>query len=409
MNNITNTAAVLENRSMYRFLLKEMKPKGKIFTPFNIISGIIILASIVILVLRFANGLGAVSESSQSHPWGLWISFNVITGVAFAGGAYIITFMAYIMKMEKYHSIVRLAVLWGFLSYAFYAGALILDLGRPWNIVNPIIGNSFGLGSVLFLVAWHFILYIFAQLIEFSPAITEWLTLKKLRTTMVSLTIGTVIFGITLSVLHQSGLGALFLMAKDKIHPLWYSEFLPVLFLVSSIFSGLALMIVLGGICRKVFKNHIDTEHSRSFNDIVFSFAKVCAISMFVYLFLKMLVLVHNQDWTLLNTPMGYWFLLEVLGFVLIPFVFFITGFKRKNMPLIYVASVVTIIGIILNRLNVSMIAYLWDDPTKHFPTWMEIVVSVAVILVQIIVFRWIILRMPVLRKSPAWTKHNEH
>lgn len=405
MNNINISSR--ENKSLTGFILSELKPKGRIFTFFNIISGAIILLSLVILVYRFAKGLGAVADTSQTHPWGLWISFNVITGVAFAGGAYVITFMAYILKLKNYHSIVRITVLWGFLSYLFYAGALILDLGKPWNIINPIIGNSFGLSSVLFLVAWHFILYIIAQFLEFSPTVTEWLRLKKLRKTMISLTIGTVIFGITLSVLHQSGLGALFMMAKSKIHPLWYTEFLPILFLISSVFAGLSLVIIVGEVSIKAFKNHVESEYKDSFNNIAFNLAKICTGAMFVYLFLKLLVLIHTQEWSLINTPMGYWFLVEVLGFTLLPMMFFITGFRRRSMIFINIASIMTIIGIILNRLNVSMVGFLWNDPIKHYPTWMEVVVSVSIILLQIWIFRWIVRRMPVLRKSPDWTSND--
>ena len=139
--------------------------------------------------------------------------------------------MVYILNMKKYHSIVRVTVLNGFLAYLFYAGALLLDLGRPWNVINPIIGNSFGTSSVLFLVAWHFLLYMIAELIEFSPAIAEWLGARRARKILSGMTLAAVIFGITLSTLHQSGLGALYLMAKEKIHPLWYSEFIPILFL----------------------------------------------------------------------------------------------------------------------------------------------------------------------------------
>ena len=129
----------------------------------------------MLIVIRFIYGIGSITNLTQEVPWGLWIGFDVVTGVAFAGGAYVITFMVYILNMHKYHSIVKVTVLNGFLAYVFYAGALLLDLGRPWNVINPIIGNSFGTSSVLFLVAWHFLLYMVAQLIEFSPTIAEWM------------------------------------------------------------------------------------------------------------------------------------------------------------------------------------------------------------------------------------------
>ena len=207
-------------RRVARFLLAELKPKGTLLTPFNLISAPLILAAAVILWFRFTHGLGSLTNLSQDVPWGLWIGFDVVTGVAFAGGAYVITFLVYILGQERYHPIVRVTVLNGFLAYVFYAGALLLDLGRPWKVINPIIGNSFGVSSVLFLVAWHFMLYMMAAFLEFSPAVAEWLGLRRLRRVLAGLTVGAVIFGVTLSMLHQSGLGALYLMAKGKIHPL---------------------------------------------------------------------------------------------------------------------------------------------------------------------------------------------
>jgi Ni/Fe-hydrogenase subunit HybB-like protein len=239
------------------FLIHELKPRGKWLTPFNIISIPVILAGLVILVFRFVYGLGSVTNLTQEYPWGLWIGFDVVTGVAFAGGAYVITFVVYVMKSEKYRPIVRVTVLNGLLAYIFYAGALVLDLGRPWHIINPIIGNSFGYNSVLFLVSWHFMLYMAAEFIEFSPVIAEWLGWARVRKILRALTLGAVIFGITLSTLHQSGLGALFLMAKAKIHPLWYSEFIPILFFVSSIAAGLSMIIFEGIISHRVFRDQI--------------------------------------------------------------------------------------------------------------------------------------------------------
>ena len=389
-----------EIKRSFNFILSELKPKGRIFTPFNVISAFIILLGAVLLVIRFAKGLGSITNLNQDYPWGLWIGFDVITGVAFAGGAYVITFMVYILRMEKYHPIVRVTVLNGFLAYVFYAGALLLDLGRPWNVINPVIGNSFGVSSVLFLVAWHFMLYMIAELIEFSPAIAEWLGWERIRKILGSLTLGAVIFGITLSTLHQSGLGALYLMAKGKLHPLWYSEFIPVLFFVSSIFAGLSMVIFEGTISHKVFRSQISPEHHDSHNDLVLGLAKICAGTMFVYFFLMILIFIHGGHWNLLNTPMGYWYLTEIIGFVLIPCILFVHGLKLGSLSVTRIAAVLTLIGIVLNRLNVSIIAFKWYEPVRYFPSWMEVEVTLAVIAAEIWVFRWIVNRMPVLRES---------
>jgi Ni/Fe-hydrogenase subunit HybB-like protein len=392
-----------DGKSIWNFLTGEFKPRGKFLTPFNIISIPVMILGVAIIVIRFWKGLGSVTNLTQEVPWGLWIGFDVVTGVAFAGGAYVLTFMVYILNMQKYHSIVRVTVLNGFLAYVFYAGALLLDLGRPWNVVNPIIGNSFGTSSVLFLVAWHFLLYMVAQLIEFSPAVAEWLGAKRARKILSGMTVAAVIFGITLSTLHQSGLGALYLMAKDKIHPLWYSEFIPVMFFVSSVFAGLSMVIFEGSISHKVFFDQISEKNQKAHGGIIIGLSKICAIAMFAYFFLQVLVFVHGKRWDLLDTPMGYWYLLEMVGFVLFPMLLFFYSYRRNNVNLIKVAAILTMVGVILNRLNVTVIGFRWDAAIRYVPTWMELVVTLTVIFTEIWIFRWVISRMPVLRDSPSW------
>ncbi|HLO92207.1 MAG: NrfD/PsrC family molybdoenzyme membrane anchor subunit [Chloroflexota bacterium] len=405
MNN-TNTTYITtakEGKSIGKFLLEEFKPKGKLLTPFNIISIPVIILGVILIVYRFIHGIGSITNLTQETPWGLWIGFDVVTGVAFAGGAYVLTFIVYILNVKKYHSIVRVTVLNGFLAYVFYAGALLLDLGRPWNVINPIIGNSFGTSSVLFLVAWHFMLYMIAELIEFSPAIAEWLGSRKARKILSGMTIGAVIFGITLSTLHQSGLGALYLMAKDKIHPLWYSEFIPVLFLVSSVFAGLSMVIFEGSISHKVFFSQISEKNHKAQRGILTGLAKICAGAMFAYFFLQVLVFIHGKHWDLLNTPMGYWYMFEMIGFVIVPMILFVYSYKTSNVLMIRIAAIMTMLGIILNRLNVTVIAFRWNAPDHYVPSWMEIIVTLTVIFTEIWIFRWIINRMPVLRDSPEW------
>jgi Ni/Fe-hydrogenase subunit HybB-like protein len=408
VNTTDNTTNVYRRvgQDLWKFILSELKPKGRLLTPFNVISAPIILLGLVLIVLRFAKGLGATTNLSQEFPWGIWIGFDVVTGVAFAAGAYIVTFMVYVLRMDKYHAIVRATVLNGFLAYVFYAGALTLDLGRPWKIINPIIGNSFGVSSVLFLVAWHFLLYMMAQFIEFSPAVAEWLGLRKLRKILGSLTVGAVIFGICLSMLHQSGLGALFLLAPAKIHPLWYTEYIPVLFIVSSVFAGMSIVIIEGTISHKVFRHQISDEHHANHMDIMVGLSRLAAGALFVYFFMKVLVLIHGMHWNELLTPMGYLYLVEVIGFVVLPFVIFVVGAQKRDRKLLLSAAIITAVGIIFNRLNVSVIAFKWYAPLHYIPSWIEIVITLAVVFGEIWAFRWVANRMPVFMASPQWVKH---
>ncbi|MCK4991991.1 MAG: polysulfide reductase NrfD, partial [Bacteroidales bacterium] len=391
-----------DGQPVVKFMLSTLRPHGKIFTPFNMISIPIITLGIALIVIRFAKGLGAITNLTQEVPWGLWIGFDVVTGVAFAGGAYVVTFMVYILNIEKYKPIVRITVLNGFLAYVFYAGALLLDLGKPWNVINPIIGNSFGVSSVLFLVAWHFLLYMIAELIEFSPAIAEWLGARRARKILSWMTLGAVIFGITLSTLHQSGLGALYLMAKEKIHPLWYSEFIPILFFVSSIFAGLSMVIFEGSISNRVFSDQISEKNHKGHDGIIHGLSKICAFTLMIYFFLHIVVFIHGKHWIYLGSRMGAWYLVEMIGFVIMPMILYFISYRTRNINLVKISSLVTMLGIILNRLNVTVIAFRWDAPTHYVPSWQEIVVTLTVLCVEIWIFRWVVRRLPVLRESPS-------
>jgi Ni/Fe-hydrogenase subunit HybB-like protein len=128
---------------------------------------------------------------------------------------------------------------------------------------------------------------------------------------------------------------------------------------------------------------------------------------MFAYFFLQVLVFIHEKRWDLLATPMGYWYLVEMIGFVLVPMMLFLYAYRRKSIAIIRVAAIMTIVGIILNRLNVTVIGFQWDEPVRYVPSWMEIVITLTVIFTEIWIFRWVVRRMPVLSDPPAWAKDN--
>ncbi len=391
-----------------RFFLQELKPKGKVLTPFNVITGIIILVGIGIIAVRFAKGLGAVTNLSQAYPWGIWIGFDVVTGVAFAGGAYILTFAVHILKVKKYEPIVRATVLNGFLAYVFYSGALLLDLGRPWNVINPIVGRGFGYGSVLFLVAWHFLLYTLCLFVETAPAAAEWLRWVKARRILRKMTTATVILGVTLSTLHQAGLGGLFLTAPAKIHPLWYSSNIPVLFFISSMFAGFSMIIIESRFTHRIFSDRVDAEHHASHDRILLGLGKGSASVMSAYLFLKVIDLTHGHQWGMLLTPMGFWYLVEVLGFTLVPLVLYVAAIRKRSVELVRNTAFLTAVGVILNRLNISVIAFKWYEAVRYYPSIGEIWVTLAVISMELWVFRWVINRMPILGEHPDFKSGKE-
>lgn len=180
------------------------------------------------------------------------------------------------------------------------------------------------------------------------------------------------------------------------------------MFFISSIFAGLSMVIFEGSISHRVFFQQISEKNHRAQQTIIMGLAKICTGAMFVYFFLQILVFIHDKNWSLLDTPMGYWFLMEMVGFVLLPMMMFYLSYRRGNVRLIRVAAILTMLGIILNRLNVTVIGFRWDAPVHYIPSWMELVVTLTVIFTEIWIFRWVIRRMPVLSDSPSWA-NNEH
>jgi len=217
------------------------------------------------------------------------------------------------------------------------------------------------------------------------------------------MTIGLTIFGVILSILHQSALGAMFLLTPTKLHPLWYTPYLPVLFFVSAIVGGLCMVIFISALTQRFFKAQADDKYLASLNGITLSLGKAASFVLLTYIALKLVALAHGNNWSLLNTPYGYWFLIELSIFVLLPWEIFVFAIKKNKVGLVQFAAILTIIGIIINRLNVSLIALNWQLPHHEIFNWREFLIVIAVITIEVLVYRWIVNRMPVLREHPDY------
>lgn len=368
------------------------------FSLFNICAGIIVVIGLYITYLRFTGGLGAVTNLSDYNPWGIWIGFDLLVGVALAAGGFVTSAAVYIFGMKRYHSAVRPAILTGFLGYAIVVLALHYDVGRPWRLPYPFIMQQ-GTTSVLFEVAACVALYLTVLFIEFSSAPLEWLGLKRARNIVIKLTMVLTILGVILSTMHQSSLGALFLIAPSKLHPLWYSPFLPVYFFITSIIAGLSMVIFESTLSYRFFKHKMDEVHRQEKNDITLGFGKAASFVLAGYFIIKIFGLSSGNNWHYLKTEYGTWYLVELLGFVALPSFLYAIGVRVKSLNLIKWTSVLAILGIILNRFNVCLIAFNWHLPSseRYFPHWMEIGISIFIVTVGLIAFRFIVTRMPIL------------
>lgn len=373
-----------------------------LLTPGNALVALILVPGIPAVIYRFVYGIGAVSNLTQANPWGLWIGLDVMSGVALAAGGFTIATLVHVLGLRAYQPIVRPAILTGFLGYLFVVIGLLADLGRPWKLPVPMV-YSFGTGSVMFEVGWCVALYLTVLALEFSPAAFEWLGLRKLREWALKLTLALTILGLCLSTLHQSSLGALFLMMPHRVHPLWYSGFLPIFFFVSAIAAGIAMVIVESALSHRAFGSRVAEGSHARLDTITLGLARAGALVLFAYFFLRLQGLVDGGRFDLLNTPYGYWFLFELLGFVLAPAVLFGLASRQRRPVLARWVAGWTVLGIVVNRLNLSVIAFNWNAPERYVPSAMEILISATVITIGVMAFRWIVNRMPVLRDDPAF------
>jgi Ni/Fe-hydrogenase subunit HybB-like protein len=386
-------------------LLLGMSPREylrSLLTPANAVFAVILAAGVPMIVYRFVFGLGAATRLTQMNPWGLWIGLDVMSGVALAAGGFTLATAVYVLGLREYHPIVRPAVLTGFLGYVFVVIGLCADLGRPWKLPVPMV-YSFGTGSVMFEVGWCVCLYLIVLGLEFSPAVFEWLGLRRARAWAVRMTLGLTILGLCLSTLHQSSLGALFLMMPHRVHPLWYSGYVPIFFFVSAVAAGMSMVIVESGLSHRVFASQVGPNGHGQLDALTLGLARGAAVVLFAYFFLKLQGLVDSGRFDLLLTPYGYWFLFEILGFVLAPSFLFAIAVRHQNAGLARWVAGWTVLGVVVNRLNLSVVAFNWNAPERYVPGFMEIMVSLTIISIGILTFRWIVNRMPVLREDPSY------
>jgi len=360
--------------------------------------------------LRFTQGLGSVTNLSDNNPWGLWIGFDLLCGVALAAGGYTTSTACYVFGIKRFHAAVRPAILTAFLGYAFVVFALHYDVGRPWRLPYPIFVSP-GTTSLLYEVGLCVFLYLTVLFIEWVPAALEWFGIKKPRDVIVNkLTLALTIFGVILSTMHQSSLGALYTIAPSKLHPLWYSQYLPLYFFISSMFAGLSMVIFEGSISHRYFHHLMDEEHKAGAEDLILAFAKGASIIMAGYFIMKVVGISADNNWAYLGTGYGLWFLVELLGFVALPSFLYALGAREKKVKLIQWTSALTVFGIVLNRFNVSLVAFNWQLPAadRYFPSWGEFGISIFIVTLLIVAFRFIVTRMPIFYEHPQF-KDSHH
>jgi Ni/Fe-hydrogenase subunit HybB-like protein len=375
-------------------------------TPWNMVAAVILAVGLPVMALRFIKGLGATTNLSDINPWGMWLGFDMFFGVAIATGGFAMVTGVYIFGRKDYQAMVRPAILTGFLGYFFAIAGLAFDLGRYWALPLPF--YYLGTASVLFLVAEHLALYLTIQFFEFLPAVVEWLNLRKIRDFLGKIHIGLVILGSVLVMGHQSALGAMFLLMPTRLHPLWYTDMLPWLFFASCLVGGIAMLILESMLSHRVFGQHVKEDDHETQDRLTIGLGKAAAFLLFAYFAFLVLSMVRGYSWDLLfSTGWGAWKLFEICFGVLLPMVLYAWAVRNQNARLVRVASGIAVLGILLNRMNISIIALNWDAPVTYIPHWMEITVSLTLVTLGVLIFKWVMNRMPVLYRLPDFPEED--
>jgi Ni/Fe-hydrogenase subunit HybB-like protein len=348
----------------------------KMMTPGTMVLLLIMGVGFIVIVYRLVYGLGASTNLNDLWPWGFWIGFDVLGGVAMAAGGFIIAGSVYIFNWKKYKPIVRPAILTAFFGYLLAATAIFIDIGHSFRIWHPSV--MWQINSIMWVVAIHVILYTTTLGIEFSPMMFEKLKMQAALRFVNKIMVPIVLFGVLLSVLHQSSLGAVYLIVPSKLSPLWYSSQLPFLFLVSAILMGLNMVSLETIISGRAFKHKPPM-------DILSGLARGTLIVMIFYLLLKLWGLFSGPgigaafDGSLVATM----YLLEMVIGIIMPLILLLSKNARGRVNSIFAINILVIIGILLNRLNVAIFGLMdYTRPTgaTYFPTWIEFVVTAALI-----------------------------
>lgn len=357
----------------------------KMMTPFTVLLIVVMVLGFAAASYRLAFGLGAATNLNDDFPWGLWIGFDLLGGVAMAAGGFIIAGAVYLLNWKKYRPIVRPAVLTAFLGYLMAIVGLFFDLGQPQRIWHPAVMWQWH--SVMWVVAMHVIFYTSTLAVEFSPMLFERLKMRGMLKFVNGIMVGVVLFGVMLSVLHQSSLGALYLIVAEKLSPLWYNSFIPYFFLVSAVAMGLNMVSLESIISAKAFKRDLHM-------DILQGLARGTIVTLSIYLVIKLVYLLKGVGLAAIfdGSMEANLYLLEMVGGVILPLAILAGRRKKFNrVNGIVTANILVIAGILLNRMSIAvfgMYDYGKAMGGSYVPSAMEIIITLAVVSLGIFLFK---------------------
>lgn len=385
---------------------------AKFWTPGVVVLAVLMAAGAAAILARFIGGIGYVSNLTTARPWGLWIGVDVASGVALAAGGFTTAFLAHIIGRHYYEPVVRPALLTAMLGYTFVVLGLLVDIGRSWAIWKPMI--HWNPTSVLFEVAMCVMFYLNVLYIEFLPIVVERFKgrvrlpgplsglntpveaiLRLLDAVLPKIMWLFIIAGVVLSCMHQSSLGSLMLIAPTKLHPLWYTPILPLLFLTSAIAVGYPMVVFEATLATTSMK--LDSEMK-----VLGPLTRITIFLLGLYLALKVGDMVVRGTYIYLFdfTAQTNAFLVEMIVGVIVPWLMLLSPAVRRSRRWLFTACTMIVGGVLVNRLNVFVIGYRPPiSEANYSPAIGEILVTVGLIAALMFIYRFLVTVLPVLNK----------
>ena len=373
---------------------------------------VLVLCGVAFGLYRFIFGLAASTNLDQQHPWGLWIAMDVGSGIALAGGGFVTAALAHVFHRHHYHAIARSALLTALLGYTFYVPGLLADIGRWYNIWHPTLPSMWQGNSVLFEVGICVMLYLTVQYAELTPIVCQrllgdaWIArfprvrrlVRITNDVIVKIMPALLVGGVALSTFHQSSLGNLMVIAPSKLHPLWWTPWSPLMFLLSAMMVGFPMVIF-----TILFASwSLDREPEM---DALGGLAR-----RFIPVFLVLYLATKIADMAWRGTHVylldgsyeGVLWMIEIVLGVVLPLAMCLSPRVRRSPRLLGALALLVILGVVLNRLDVFILAYHPPYTQKvYFPSLTEFVVSIGLVAALMLTYRVAVTYLPILDARP--------
>ena len=368
---------------------------GKILSKPFLIMLVVALVGMFFIGKRFMLGIGAVSGMNDGYPWGIWIALDVVVGTAFACGGYSLAFLIYVFKKGEYSPLLRPALLTSLFGYSLAGFSVLVDLGRYWQAYNIVLPRYSNLHSVMFEVALCIASYVLVLWIEVTPAFLERFEKTKLLHRLNRVLFFFVALGLLLPSMHQSSLGTMILMAGYKLSPLWRTGLLPLLFLLSAITMGYAVVVVESCLSSVSFRRPLEMELLEK-------------ISAFMPWLLAVYLLIRVEDVNMRGyLPLafagdikGNLFLLENL-LIGLPMLLLFYPANRKRRAFVFLSAFSIMMGGALYRFNTYITGFDPGNGWHYFPTGPEIMVTFGFLAMELLCYLWLVKTLPILAALP--------